>query len=461
MRHYYLGLGADLSTRELVRHTLTIGREADRERLAAYLADRYGGEAILTKNGRSALALALKAYFRPGEAVLVNGFTCYAVYEACQAAGVIPVWVDISRETLNFTSKTLAAAWRRAPAARGLIVQNSLGHPVEIEEIERFCQRHQLVLIEDLAHSVGFCYPDGRETGTVGAATVLSFGKDKVIDATSGGALVLRDARYSVGGEKASRNSVRSGSAKATRGTLATPVKAPSWRPQTADNLRARFYPLLGLMTRGLTHLHLGGVFMRFCQKTHLVERSADNRLSFTRKIAKFEAKLALEQLQQGRDLVQRAQEVGAVGTTEKATGAHRAIGEAGTARPLRTFYLVKDRVQVLEQLRKQGYYFDGFWYEKPVSPTRYYEKVQFPETDCPVATEVAREIINFPNYYSAAELAPARKIVDASTISEAKIGRTAKKPARTAKTRPATGTRKATQMDRAAKVRHKGRRSR
>ena len=81
--------------------------------------------------------------------------------------------------------------------------------------------------------------------------------------------------------------------------------------------------------------------------------------------------------------------------------------------RPLREFYLVKNRDAVLKELQEQGYYFGGFWYERPVSPERYYKRVQFPEKDCPVATEVAREIVNFPNYYTSKELAPARRIVE------------------------------------------------
>lgn len=78
-----------------------------------------------------------------------------------------------------------------------------------------------------------------------------------------------------------------------------------------------------------------------------------------------------------------------------------------------REFCLVRERAEVLEKLRKAGYYFSGFWYEKPVSPARYYRKVHFPEGECPVATEVAEKIINLPTYYTKAELAAARKIID------------------------------------------------
>lgn len=407
MRRYFLGLAANYSTRELWRHTLTVGTEADRRKLSAWLAKKYGGEAILTKNGRSGLALALEAYLRPGEGVLVNGFTCFAVYEAVRAAGLTPVWVDIDKKDLNFTVKTLEAAWKRATGVKaeksggdrskalkitGIIVQNTLGNPVEMAKIEQFAKKHRLTLIEDLAHCTGVRYPDGREAGTVGAAAVLSFGKDKVIDTTSGGAVVLKQAPSKLRrtpDKAAGVQGSREGRDLTQRPTGARDlVQEPTEAPRCSDTLRARFYPLLGLAVRGLSYVHLSGVMMRFLLKIHWVERSADNRLDVKRKIAAFEAKLALGQLER-----------------LAATGVEQG--------PLREFALVKDRAAVLKKLQEQGYYFGGLWYEKPVSPERYYREVKFPEKECPVATEVAREIVNLPNYYSTAELAQARKIIE------------------------------------------------
>ena len=115
MKRYFLGMAANYKGR-LWAHTFAIGRERDRGALQRFLTKKYGGQAILTKNGRSALALALKAYFEPGDAVIVNGFTCYAVYEAVKAAGLVPVWADISSGDLNYNATTLTAALRAGPA---------------------------------------------------------------------------------------------------------------------------------------------------------------------------------------------------------------------------------------------------------------------------------------------------------------------------------------------------------
>ena len=396
MKHYFLGAAAGYSRKERLAHTFAIGREKDRKGLVHYLGKRYGGGAILCKNGRSALALALKAYFKPGDAVLVNGFTCYAVFEAVKAAGLVPIFADISREDLNFDISTLGARIgcfesvcdnggnrRSEPRddgreqggskstqvrVKGIIVQNTLGNPIDIAAVEKFAKKHSLTIIEDLAHCAGVKYADGREAGTVGAATALSFGKDKSIDTTSGGAVILRDP---------SKNT----------------IKAPSKVPKISDHLRARFYPLFGAMYQGLSYVHLHGVLMRFLLAVHWVERSADNKLDLERKISKFEAKLALRQLKKLKK-----------------------TGEP----PLREFYLVDNRGAVLKELARAGYFLGGFWYEKPVSPERYYKKVHFPAGECPNAVYVSEHIVNLPTYYSKRDLAKAREIIGKHLIKEA-----------------------------------------
>lgn len=369
-KHYFLGLAANYSRDERRAHLYKVGRKEDLKDLREYLIRKYEGEeAILAKNGRSALAMALKAYFKKDDKILVNGFTCYAVYEAVRAAGLKPVFVDISKDDLNFNLDTVADTLESSDShgkIRGIIVQNTLGNPINIKKIEKFAKKYDLTIIEDLAHCAGMKYADGREIGTVGAAVALSFGKEKAIDTVSGGAVVFRSEAFAE----------------------AKVAKAP----RLSDHLRARFYPTLGSMCRKLSYVHLGGVFMRLLLKIHWVERSADNKLDLERRCSKFEAGLALMQLK----------------------GLRR-----GRKKPIREFYFVKDRKAVLEKLKAAGYYFDGFWYEKPVSPERYYKKVHFPEKECPNSMWVAEHIINVPTYYKKKDLQPALKIIKENLENE------------------------------------------
>lgn len=356
-KNYFLGLAAN--QKKVWHHLFVHASKKDAQNLKNYLAEHYGGEAILTKNGRSALTLALKAYFNKGDKIIVNGFTCFAVYEAVRAAGLAPVFADINEKDLNFTTETLEKVVDDDTV--GIIIQNTLGNPVDLKAIERFAGKHGLIIIEDLAHSAGILYPDGREAGTVGAATILSFGKDKSVDATSGGAVILRHHHMNQ-------------------------VDKPNRPPKKSDYLRERFYPLFGAWCRHLTRVHLGSILMRTLIKIHFVERSADNKLDLARRPANFEAKLAFMQLKK----LQRS-----------------------SKKPLREFYLVRNRDEVLAKLRHAGYYFDSFWYEKPIAPERYYKKTHFDEKACPVATEVAERIVNLPTYYNKKEMDKAHKIIE------------------------------------------------
>ena len=366
VKRHYLGMAAGYTIGEIWQHTLAVGRQKDCNDLVEYLGKRYGGKVMLCKNGRSGLCMALKAYFEPGDAVIVNGFTCYAVYEAIKAAGLTPVWADISREDLNFNLASLEKI--NSKNLKGIIIQNSLGNPVDIKRVEDFAKKHKLTIIEDLAHSAGVKYADGREAGTVGAGA-FSFGKDKSIDTVSGGAVVLRNP-------------------------CKNEIKAPIKAPKTSDHLRARFYPMLGAICRGMMIVRAGGALMRLFVKIHWVERSADNKLDLGRKISKFEARLALNQFKNLRK-----------------------SGEPA----LREFYLVENRDEVLKELRLNRYFFDGLWYEKPVSPKRYYKKVHFPEVECPEAVFVSEHIVNFPTYYPKDKMTRARQIVEKNLIGDAK----------------------------------------
>ena len=248
MKHYFLGMAANYEDGEWLGHLFTIGRKRDLGALKSFLNKRYSGEAVLCKNGRSALTLALKAYFDKGDEIIVNGFTCYAVYEAVKAAGLKPLFVDISREDLNFDLEKL----QNYKQARGIIVKNTLGNPVDIVAVEQFAKEHEMLIIEDLAHCTGIKYADGREAGTVGVATACSFGKDKSIDTISGGAVIFRAPKKHE-------------------------IEAPSKTPKISDHLRAKLYPMFGAMCRGLSYIGLGGAMMKLLVALHLVEKSASS----------------------------------------------------------------------------------------------------------------------------------------------------------------------------------------
>ena len=305
--------------------------------------------------------------------ILITSLTCHAVVEAVKSAGFTPVFADVDEKTLHFNGETIEKAFKKHKDIKAVIVQNNLGIPADIKSIKTAARKHNLVIIEDLAHCAGISYADGKEAGLIGDFVALSFGKGKSIDTISGGALVIRSKEITY----------------TERGRFKTKEvkmpKEPTKRPKFGDRFRDRFYPLFGAIIRGLYHVHLGKLFTSFLLKTHQIKRSADAILDAKVRLTYWQAKLALKQFE--------------------ALPKNRL--------PIREFYLVDDRDIVLKELARAGFIMDDTWYDIPVSPKRCYKKVKFPENECPVATEIAKHIVNLPTHYPRTNLAPARKIIE------------------------------------------------
>ena len=367
---YFLGLSSQFSVSDIIRHTLAIGDEYQLPELRAFLAAHYGAtfdHVAVYANGRTALNVAIKAVAPRGSKVIITSLTCYAVVQAVKSAGCVPIFADVNKETLHFGAEELEKALQGETNVKAVIVQNNLGIPVDIAAIEKVANAHKLAIIEDLAHCAGVRYPDGREAGTVGRVAALSFGKGKSIDTVSGGAVVFTDP-------------------------LDPPVKQPVNPPKHADNFRARFYPLFSLMIRSLYHIHpkVGKAMTAFLLKTKQIKRSADGLVDPKTRLTYWQCTLALRQL--------------------------RSMPHRGR-KPLRDFYLVRNRDEVLAGLEKKGYYFGDIWYDMPVAPKRYFDKADFHPDACPVAAELAEHIVNLPTWYDAAELRSAKRLILAHLV--------------------------------------------
>lgn len=368
----FLGQASNYSPSDIFYHTFAYGFDHHLSELQAFLAAHYGStkdHVALFHNGRSALAMGIKAVTHKGGKIVVNSSTCFAVVQAVRAAGCVPIYADIDRETLHFGKKELERALEGESNVQGVIVQNNLGIPCDIEGIEQVAKAHKLTIIEDLAHSAGIKYNDGREAGTVGRVVALSFGKGKAIDTISGGAVILTNP-------------------------VDTPIAQPEDKPPRADRLRDRWYPFFGAVIRTGFRINpkIGKKIIAGLVKTRMIERSADAKLDTTVRITYWQAQLALKQLRQ--------------------------MPRRGRGR-LRDFYLVRDRNELLKKLETIGVFLSDIWYDIPVAPARYFNQTDFHTESCPVATEVSSCIINIPTFYKASELKPAMKMISEYLIED------------------------------------------
>src|SRR5579864_7163573 len=125
-------LGSNYDADFVWRSIFTPGTPGAFRKLRDTLADHFSGQVVLTYKGRQALELAIKNSGLPnGSAVGINGFTCYAVYQAVELAGFQPVVIDVDKGQLDFGLTQLKKASTKHKNLKAIIVQNSLGLPTD------------------------------------------------------------------------------------------------------------------------------------------------------------------------------------------------------------------------------------------------------------------------------------------------------------------------------------------
>lgn len=150
-----------------------------------------GLNVALTSSGRSAIYRLLEALaIKSGDEVIIQAFTCLAVPAAVKWAGATPIYADINLQTYNLDPTDVTK--KISSRTRAIIIQHTFGIPGPIKELRRLADLNNLVLIEDLAHSLG-ASTDHQPLGTFGDASILSFGRDKTISSIFGGAVISAD----------------------------------------------------------------------------------------------------------------------------------------------------------------------------------------------------------------------------------------------------------------------------
>lgn len=162
--------------------------------------------AVAMVSGTEALHMAMVAAgVKPGEEVISQPLTFAATSAVIVNCGAIPVYVDVDRDTMGMSPKSLKYFLENNTKQEGgkcinkntgrvisaCVPMHTFGHPCRIDEIRTICDEHNLMLIEDAAESVGSFYK-GKHTGTFGKVSILSFNGNKTLT-TGGGGMLLTD----------------------------------------------------------------------------------------------------------------------------------------------------------------------------------------------------------------------------------------------------------------------------
>ena len=155
------------------------------EKLCRLTGAKY---AVAVSNGTAALHIAcLAAGITSGDEVITTPITFAASANCALYCGANPVFADINPETYNISPEAIRG--KITEKTKAVIAVDFTGQAVEFDAIRKICDEHNLVLIEDGAHSIGTKY-NGKAVGSLADMTIFSFHPVKTVTAGEGGAVL-------------------------------------------------------------------------------------------------------------------------------------------------------------------------------------------------------------------------------------------------------------------------------
>ena len=163
--------------------------------LAEYIVRKY---AVAVNSGSSANLLALATLLeakkiKPGDEVIVPATTFSAVAAPILHLGLIPVYVDVEKNSWNIDPIEIKRAI--AKKTRVIMAVHSFGNPADMQKITALAKRHKLIVIEDCCEAHGAMIGK-RKVGSFGELATMSFYVAHNITTGEGGVVFTNNKSY-------------------------------------------------------------------------------------------------------------------------------------------------------------------------------------------------------------------------------------------------------------------------
>jgi dTDP-4-amino-4,6-dideoxygalactose transaminase len=181
----------DAAIAEVVAQADFVGGKSVKAFESAF-AHEYGVKhCIGVANGTDALFITLKMLgIGAGDEVITAANSWISTSSSITQTGAKPIFVDVDPETSNIDPRLIEA--RLNPNTRAILPVHLYGQPAEMAEIERLCQKYNLLLVEDCAQA-HFAEYRGKRVGTFGRAGTFSFYPSKNLGAFGDAGCVVTD----------------------------------------------------------------------------------------------------------------------------------------------------------------------------------------------------------------------------------------------------------------------------
>jgi UDP-2-acetamido-2-deoxy-ribo-hexuluronate aminotransferase len=121
-------------------------------------------------NGTDALQIAMMALgLEPGDEVITVDFTFAATVEVIALLKLVPVLIDVDKDTFNLDIEALKKAI--TPKTKVIVPVHLFGQCADMDLIMEIARQHDLFVIEDNAQAIGatYTFKDGskKKAGTI------------------------------------------------------------------------------------------------------------------------------------------------------------------------------------------------------------------------------------------------------------------------------------------------------
>ncbi|MBC7798193.1 MAG: DegT/DnrJ/EryC1/StrS family aminotransferase, partial [Pyrinomonadaceae bacterium] len=143
--------------------------------------------AVGCASGTDALLLALMALdVSAGDEVITTPFSFFSTVSSITRLGAKPVFVDIDAKTYNLDVSQIEA--KITDKTKAIMPVHLFGQCVEMVDLRRLADKHNIALIEDAAQAIG-AESHGKRAGSMSAIGCLSFYPSKNLGAAGDGGM--------------------------------------------------------------------------------------------------------------------------------------------------------------------------------------------------------------------------------------------------------------------------------
>lgn len=188
--------GRELSYMEKVCHSTTMSGNGEfTKKCHQFFEEKYGfKKCLLATSGTDALEMcAMLCELKPGDEVIIPSYTFVSTALAFLREGAKVVFADSGTNNPNVRAEDIEPLI--TDKTKAIAVVHYAGVACDMDAIMALAEKHNLLVVEDAAHSVDSFYK-GKPLGGIGHLGAFSFHETKNISSGEGGMLVVNDERF-------------------------------------------------------------------------------------------------------------------------------------------------------------------------------------------------------------------------------------------------------------------------